>query len=131
MAADGPSNKFQGLTSLLNIRFFNDFFFKRFSKSYWSGNPIDPNIGPESKKLSESVKSDTKAGKILAHLYPKKGPNRAKSYYSFQWKFKGDRALIHLNNLINIFDFGHFQEVNWGQVGPKTLKTLRTFKNSL
>ena len=72
MAADGSTNNFQGLTSILNIRFFNDFFFKRFSKSYWSGNPIDPNIGRDSKKLSESIKSDTKAGKFFAHLYPKK-----------------------------------------------------------
>ena len=36
--------------------------------------------------------------------------------------------LIHLDNLIVIFDFGHFQEVNWGQVEPKTLKTLGNFK---
>ena len=83
--------------------FFLWFFFKRFSKSYWSGHPkIDPKISPESKKLSEIIKTDSKAGKFFAHLHPKKISNRAKSYYSFHWKLKGDRALIliHLDNLM-------------------------------
>ena len=39
MAADGSTNNFQGLTSILNIRFFNDFFF---SKDL--ANPIDLEI---------------------------------------------------------------------------------------
>ena len=101
------------------------FFFKRFSKSYWSGNPIDPKIVRESKKMSEGIKNDTKPGKILAHLYPKKSPNRAKSFYSFQWKLKENRAsiLIHLDN-----DFGHFQEVNWGSSWTKNTQDFRYFE---
>ena len=38
MAADGPTNKFQGLPSLLNIRFFNVFFSKDLA------NPTDLEI---------------------------------------------------------------------------------------
>ena len=31
--------------------------------------------------------------------------------------------LIHLDNAMAIFDFGHFQEVHWGQ--PKTQNVLK------
>ena len=64
------------------------------------------------------------------HLYPKKGPNRAKSYYCFHWKLKGDRTLrlIYLDNLITIFDFAHLQVVNWGSKLDQKLKTLGDLK---
>ena len=106
------------------------FFFKRFSKSYWSGNPIDPNIGRDSKKLSESIKSDTKAGKFFAHLYPKKAQIEQKVITVFNENSK-EIGPWFIWIIWWIFLTGHFQEVNWGQVGPKTLKTLGTFKKSL
>ena len=75
------------------------------------------------------MKNDTKAEKtrVWNELRPKlihqqlalnkesctqKSPNRAKSYDSFQWKLKGDRALIliYLDNLMAIFDFDYLQE---------------------
>ena len=72
MVADGHTNNFQGLTSFLNIRFFQWFFFQKIQQillireSDWSKNRL------RVKKMSKSIKNDTKAGKFLAHLYPKK-----------------------------------------------------------
>ena len=57
----------------------------------------------------------------------------AKSNYSFHGKLKVGRALVltYLDNPIAIFDFSHFQGVNWGQNWNKTQTsgTSCLFKN--
>ena len=50
-----------------------------------------------------------------------KDPSSAKVNYSFNWKLKGDRALIlpDLDSLMAIFNFSHLSGVNWGQIWTK------------
>ena len=71
LATNGNTNNFQGLTSFLNIWFFNDFYQKIQHKVldleiqliisiFWVWHL---KIGSESKKLSESIKNNTKARK--------------------------------------------------------------------
>ena len=69
---------------------------------------------------------------IQGPFVPKNSPNRAKSYYSFHWKLKEDRALIliYLDNMVAIFDFGHLQGVNWCQSWTKNSK-IRKIKNTM
>ena len=71
MAADGHTNNFQGLTSFLNIQVFyfccyHYFFFQR---AHHKVQDLEIQFiqkqveSQKKKKLSESIKSDTKAGK--------------------------------------------------------------------
>ena len=69
---------------------------------------------------------------IQGPFVPKNSPNRAKSYYSFHWKLKEDRALIliYLDNMVAIFDFGHLHGVNWCQSWTKNSK-IKKIKNTI